>query len=163
MRSGIVVGAFCYKWVLSVISIYPIRLKDVGLLTPGQVLGKPATVLHDGAQSPIGDPWVSSFLTSQLMGSGHLGVQTCGHWWFLGSLLMCVGGLSIFCPAHRRNTIMMNRTHSYPFPPPATPELIAILAIGSQGDRWAGLHLIPTSWFFFFSNLRNEVTWSLWG
>lgn len=108
MRSGIVVGAFCYKWAQSVISIYPIRLKDVCLLT--LEAGRRRTASTMGHQVNVGAPGFPAFwpptMWAQKFALVCEPIHVVSFWpvfWF------CFGGLSIFCPACRENTMVYRK------------------------------------------------------
>lgn len=150
MRSGILVGALCYKWARSIISIYPIRLRmgALWLQGGGEESRQKTHILQDGVIRQNGPPWASSSLTSQPVGSGgHLGVPASLH-------------------KHQHlSSSQGDNSHAEPRWAPTPPLGLATLrAAGSQHEKFAGLTgWCPLFWFFLFSKLKNEMTWSYLG
>ena len=120
MRSGNVVGAFCYKWARSVISIYPIRLKDVCLLTQGQALGKQAEDTHPppwGTRVGMAAPgFLALWPPTVWVQKAALVFEHIDIVGFQPDFWFCFGGLSIFRPVCREKTIMKNGKQAPHFP-----------------------------------------------
>lgn len=160
MRSGIVVGSLCYKWAPSIVSIRSIRLKDVHLLTLGQVgreAGRRPTSSKTGHQHwpgrTLGFPFsdLSTSVLRRLLQAALVSEDTKYFFFFFSFFwpVFCFGGLnanyiSIFYLTPREKTVWMERKQGLP---PLPGEHGGALARGSWSKTSTGSSF-TTSWFF---------------